>query len=230
MQFFVYCLIDPRTEEIRYIGKTVATLPTRLSQHCYAAANNKWRSHVNSWIKSLLDAGMRPIIRALSVVNDKHILSQEECRLIAYYKTHGARLTNLTDGGDGALGRVLSKASIEKMRISHLGQPGHWIGKKRDPETGRKISQANKGRKVWNKGIPMSEDQKLRVSLSRKGKCLGNKHATVLKGRTRPPEVVAKISAALKDRPGRKQSDEIRKKIAKGMRQYRAKLAASEKV
>ena len=170
------------------------------------------------------------MIRALTVLEDKHILGQEERRLIAYYKVRGARLTNLTDGGDGAPGRILSESSIEKMRVSHLGKPGYWTGKKRDPETGRKISLANKGRKVWNKGIPMSEDQKLKVSASRKGKGLGNKHASALRGRKRPPEVVAKMSAALKGWPGRKQSDEVRLKIAEGMRQYRAKLATSQNV
>jgi hypothetical protein len=228
--YFVYCLIDPRTEEIRYIGKTVATLPMRLSQHIYAATHNKWQSHVNNWIRSLLHGGDRPVIRVLSVVSDKETLSREECRLIEYYRKRGARLTNLTNGGDGAPGRVLSDASIKKMRQAHLGNPGYWTGKKRDPETGRKISEANKGRIAWNKGIPMSEDQKLKVSIARKGKCIGNKNAVGNRGNKRPQDVCAKISAALKGRSGRKQSDEVRAKISEGMRQYRAKLAQSENV
>mgnify|MGYP001602139927 CR=1 FL=1 len=226
MPFYVYCLADPRTQEIRYIGKTVAGLSTRLSQHCYAARDNKWDSRVNRWIRSLMREGLKPTINPLSITESKEALGKEERRLIAHYREQGARLTNLTDGGDGSPGRVLSPSSIEKMRKSHIGQRGYWTGKKRDPETGRKISIANKGRavwnkgvkgqKAWNKGIPMSEESKARISLSRSGKGLGK----------RPPELCAKISAALKGKPGRKQPEETRRKISEGMRQYRAKLAA----
>jgi hypothetical protein len=48
-------------------------------------------------------------------------------------------LRNRTDGGDGASGRILSEASIEKMRKSHLGM-------KPSKAQCRKISQALKGR------------------------------------------------------------------------------------
>ena len=228
-RYFVYCLIDPRSEEIRYIGKTVATLPTRLSQHIYAARNNKWRSHVNSWIKSLLKIGERPMIEALTAVSDKLILGKEEIRLIAYHRKRGVRLTNLTDGGDGAPGRILSSKSIEKMRRSHLGQPGYWAGKKRPVETGRKISASNKGRKVWNKGIPMSEEQRTKVSANRKGKGLGNQNAKGGSGNTtiRSQETRDRISKSL---TGKTRSNKVRRKIAKGMRQYRAKLAQRENV
>lgn len=226
-EYFVYSLSDPRTLEIRYIGKTVASLSTRLSQHIYAAMHNKWASHVNNWVKSLVNVGHRPIINAISVVSDKHLLEKEEIRLIEYYKARGARLVNLTKGGDGAPGRILCEASLLKMSKSHLGQPGYWTGKKRDAGTCRKISESNKGKKAWNKGIrggtswnkgiPMSAESKAKISVSRKGKGCG----------ARAPEVYARISAALKGRPGRKQSDEIRKKISDSMRQYRAKLAAT---
>ena len=29
---------------------------------------------------------------------------------------------------------------------------------------------------TWNKGIHMSDEQKKKISISRKGKCMGNKH------------------------------------------------------
>ena len=229
MEYCVYALLDPETEEIRYIGKTVASLPTRLSQHLYAARNNKWRSHVNAWIRSVLNRGLKPIAKPLQFVNCKQLLCKEEIRLIAYYRDRGARLTNLTNGGDGAAGRVLSPSSIRKMSDSHKGQPGYWTGKKRDPETGRKISEANKGRKVWNKGIPMSEDQKAKVSASRMGKCLGNQNAKGGPGnRTSPSaETRKKISLSL---TGNRVPDEVRARISQSMRQYRAKLAQSENV
>lgn len=229
MDYCVYALLDPETEEIRYIGKTVAALHTRLSQHIYAAKSNKWKSHVNTWIRSVLNRGLRPIAKPLTFVDDKEILSQEEIRLIAYYKKRGARLTNLTDGGDGAPGRILSEASRKKMSESHKGQPGHWTGKKRDAETCRKISESNKGKKAWNKGIPMSEDQKAKISSSRKGKSMGNQNAKGGPGNPTSPseETRRKIAQSL---AGRKVPDEVRARIAESMRQYRAKLAESQNV
>lgn len=185
----------------------------------------------------MLDArGLRPKIRALSKVPDKQILSLEEVRLIAYYRDCGARLTNLTNGGDGSPGRVWGEESREKLRRANRGRPGYWAGKKRDPEVGRKISAANKGRSVWNKGIPLSEDCKAKLSEAMRGRKPTQetrrkleKVWAIRRGKKRPVSVCRKISEALKGRPGRAQSDEIRRKISEGMRQYRAKLAQREK-
>ena len=233
--YFVYSLIDPRNKEIRYIGKTVVSLSTRLSQHIYAAKNNKWKSHVNNWIVSVLNSGNNPVVNVLSVVSDKYVLAKEEIRLIAYYLKRGARLTNLTNGGDGAPGRKLSDSSKEKLRKANTGKIGYWTGKKRDPETGKKISQANIGKKAWNKGIPLSEDCKKKLRKAMIGRKPSQETRRKLekiwesrRGKKIPIEVCQKISNALKGKPGRKQSDEVRKKIAKGMRKYRAKLATMQ--
>lgn len=45
-------------------------------------------------------------------------------------------------------------------------------GKKRTPEQIKRISEAHKGQPAWNKGIPMSEEQKQMLSQSRLGKKL----------------------------------------------------------
>ena len=59
-------------------------------------------------------------------------------------------------------GQTHTPETREKLRLSHLGKPGFWTGKKRLPtiETCRKRSEAMKGRmpknidqiKGWNKG------------------------------------------------------------------------------
>ena len=67
-------------------------------------------------------------------------------------------------------GIKLKPETIEKMRISHLGQKSWNKGKHPySAETIRKISKGAKGRIPWNKGIPMSEDQKKKLSVAKKG-------------------------------------------------------------
>ena len=174
------------------------------------------------------------MIATLSTHTDKTSLSKEEVKWIAHYRKLGARLTNLTDGGEGAAGRVLSAKSIEKMSNSHKGQPGYWTGKKRNPATCRKISESNLGKKAWNKGIPLTDECKQKLSIAMQGRTVSEstrkKLSEAHKGKPRPKHVCEKISKALKGRKGRKQSDAVRKKISKSMSQYRAKIAQSDKV
>ena len=54
---------------------------------------------------------------------EEKIAKEKEIELIAKYKTKDKRFGyNLTDGGDGTIGVVLSDNARENMRISHLGQ------------------------------------------------------------------------------------------------------------
>ena len=53
-QIKIYCLKDPKTLEIRYVGKTIQTLQKRLNSHIscsFSKTRKKYR--VNCWIKSL---------------------------------------------------------------------------------------------------------------------------------------------------------------------------------
>lgn len=53
-----------------------------------------------------------------------------------------------------------------------------------------KISEANKGKKSWNRGIPLTEAQKKKISIANTGKPSWNK------GRTTPEAVKRKLSQA----------------------------------
>ena len=44
------------------------------------------------------------------------------------------------------------------------------LGHKLSLETRKKLSESLKGRKTWNKGIPMSDEQKKKLSDAHKGK------------------------------------------------------------
>lgn len=111
---FVYGLVDPRTLEVRYIGKTVSGLK-RTREHYWEKCYNGYKTN---WIKQLRDAGLRYNTVVLEICN-RDTLSEQEQWWIAYGKLSGWALTNLTDGGDGVIGRVTSpetKAKISAAR------------------------------------------------------------------------------------------------------------------
>jgi excinuclease UvrABC nuclease subunit len=63
---YIYCLKDPRNNEIRYVGKAV-NLEKRLYGHIH---NGKDRNiHKTNWIQSILNEGLEPIIEELEIVS-----------------------------------------------------------------------------------------------------------------------------------------------------------------
>ena len=52
MNIFIYVLIDPRDNQVRYVGKTNNVL-TRLSNHISNAKRIKHNRYVCNWIKEL---------------------------------------------------------------------------------------------------------------------------------------------------------------------------------
>ena len=47
-------------------------------------------------------------------------------------------------------------------------QPHPWIGKKHSEETKQKLKEKNKGQVPWNKGIPRTEEEKMKMRMSHK--------------------------------------------------------------
>lgn len=112
MEILIYKLIDPRSNEIRYVGKTKKTLRKRLYEHL-TKRNLIPKTHKNNWVKQLLNEGFKPIIEIVEVVNELN-WKEREMYHIKKLKTDGIKLTNTTDGGDGALGTKQSEESIRK--------------------------------------------------------------------------------------------------------------------
>lgn len=96
MKYYIYTLSHPITLEIRYIGKT-NNLVKRLWEH----VNFKKKSHKTSWIKSLLNEGLKPIISSIEEFEDENKAYLAEIKWITYYKSLGANLINGTEGGEG---------------------------------------------------------------------------------------------------------------------------------
>lgn len=86
----------------------------------------------------------------------------KEIELIAQYRSNVSRWHddaggyNMTDGGDGTVGRIYSEETREKMSIKAKERYAnldnrYWLGKHRDQETKDKISRGNKGKLVGDK-------------------------------------------------------------------------------
>ncbi len=128
VKFLIYGLFDPRTEELRYVGKSCSGLE-RPRQHIKPRLL-KARTHKNSWLKSLLSEGLRPEIDVLEEHAGPETLNEAERFFIAYFRGIGCRLTNGTDGGDGvSAGRIQSLEEKAKRSASLMGHVGYWKGK-----------------------------------------------------------------------------------------------------
>jgi len=118
---------------------------------------------------------------------------KKEIEFISLYglKNNGGLLCNLTFGGEGAYGRVLSeetklkisnsnkgkkfsKETIEKLKEIKkgvfVGKNNPYYGKKHSEEIRNKISISKKGKTSNRKGVVLSEETKLKMSQSKKRK------------------------------------------------------------
>lgn len=173
MNVTVYALKSTRDGEIRYVGQTVQKTKTRLAQHkCDAVKRHI--TPVHKWIVREIDDGFVIDIFTLESGAQLHT---SEISWIAKFRSQGARLLNLTDGGEGTIGWHGNKGNkrpdLAERNCEGKGKPGRAS----TPEINAKISAALKGRKA-----PWASER----NRSMKGKP-GHKHT---------PESRAKIAAA----------------------------------
>jgi len=137
---FIYALIDPRTDEIKYVGKT-NNLKARLSKHI----NRKLKTKVSCWIRSVLKEDMLPIMEVLDEVPNSEWQFWEQ-HWIWLCLSWGFNLKNGTYGGDG--GDVnFTPDTIRKLRELNLGKNNPMYGKTHTQDARDKISKGNLGMK-----------------------------------------------------------------------------------
>lgn len=129
---YIYGLFDPRTGELRYVGKT-----DRPRERLANQMNERSNTHRCHWLQELRSAGLMPVQRIFDAAPRGGDWQRRECAYIEAARMSGCRLTNGTDGGDGVSG--LSDEARAKMRAT-------WLGRKHSPESIRKMSEANRGR------------------------------------------------------------------------------------
>lgn len=99
MKVKIYCLIDPVTFKIRYIGRTKNSLSTRLQGHLTKSKLKK--THRDYWIQSLMRNGRIPIIKTITVCNGWKESHDMERRYISIGIKYKFPLTNHDDRGEG---------------------------------------------------------------------------------------------------------------------------------
>jgi hypothetical protein len=92
------------------------------SEHNRVLKGHEGVGHRHNWIRNLHDVGLTYQIEVIQELPDREILSQAEIFWIAYFRNLGADLTNLTDGGLGALGWRHTPESLRKLKLANKGK------------------------------------------------------------------------------------------------------------
>ena len=133
--YYVYGLIDPRSNQYLYIG---SGKKSRAKDHLREAENNNvHRKGANLYkirtIQKILTEGKEPIIEYIYATPDRQIASQVEIEFIQKIgraDLSQGPLTNLTDGGDGLINR--SQESIDKNTNNAKETKANWTKEKRN--------------------------------------------------------------------------------------------------
>ena len=159
---------------------------------------NRYQNDVNKYWKNIAKKGYEVEVLLEDLTWEQ--ACEKEREFIALYgrKDLGTGiLQNLTDGGEGGSGRVLSEETRRKISEIQKGERHHYYGKSLSEEHKRKLSESQKGK-------TLSEETKRKLSEVMKGKTFSEEHKRKIsetnKGRTLSEETRRKISEARKGR------------------------------
>lgn len=134
----IYTLSDPRTNEVKYVGKTEKLLSKRLYYHIFD--NNKIKNiHKKKWIEGLLKNSLKPDINIVDIVPYDEWKFWEKY-WISQFITWGFKLTNKTEGGEGYtyiwLKRLWENDEYRKHHTERMiGKKNPFYGKHHTEET-----------------------------------------------------------------------------------------------
>lgn len=235
MKYYVYGLVDPRDQKIKYIGKGSGR---RMFVHVSNARNDVINDHnliKYGALKEILKEFKDIAYCKLFETDDEIEAYKHETVLIKQHNTIAPKGWNLLCGQIG----TLSGKNAPMYGKTHSKETKEKISKtKSNPskELRKRLSEMNKGRAPWNKGkkCPESEGDKnpfygkTHSAESRKkmsNALKGEKHP--LFGKTRSEQTKQKISNANKgERNGmfdKPVSKETRKKISESVKRARAR-------
>jgi group I intron endonuclease len=156
IKYTIYKLIDPNTNQIRYIGLTFNDLKLRLKSHI----SEPGKSHKIHWIKKLKKQGIRPIIESIEEnISTFEEACEREIYYIDYFKSLGCDLTNMNSGGNK--NKKMSEESRKKMSESQKKRYETFKLKLSDEV---KIILSNKSKERFKNP---DEKEKLRISNKR---------------------------------------------------------------
>ena len=127
---------------------------TYIGQHKYKKLDDSYMGSGKILKQAIKKHGVENFKKDILVfgITRKDFINLLEKEYIKFYRSIGKAEYNIADGGQGNLGEEVNK----------------------------KISEANKGKPAWNKGVPMSEEAKKKLSEINKGRLspMSNKHHT----------------------------------------------------
>ena len=106
---YIYCLKDPLTDEIRYIGKTIQNPINRYASHISQSKHNRKKDYCHCWIKSLLNKNLKPKLEVIEITDD---ITRETFYILKY---RSDKLTNFTNGGE--LGNIGLHWKVDPSKI-----------------------------------------------------------------------------------------------------------------
>lgn len=121
MSTVLYALSDPDSGDIRYIGKTVSSLASRLQGHLYRARRGLDKSPKGKWLETLIEEGKRPIISQVEWVSDDDEWAEREKRCIQRHRDSGCKLLNVSAGGNGSH-KIKSRVELTGQVVSMIGK------------------------------------------------------------------------------------------------------------
>jgi hypothetical protein len=120
MKMQIYCLIDPNTLKVKYIGRTKKeNLNHRLTEHISCSIySHKYhptykKTHKENWICELHKNKQKPLIRKLAQIEGREESYILEKKLINKYHS---RLLNTNDRGVGGYNKIIT--DLQKQKIS----------------------------------------------------------------------------------------------------------------
>jgi hypothetical protein len=119
----IYCLSDPRTDQIRYVGVTRASVEDRAARHLAEAHRNPTRS-VAGWMRELQALCLFPAVHVLEEVGSSDPIEAERY-WISGLRLIGMNLLNVSDGGPGGSGCKRTKEQRERLAASL--RTGDWF-------------------------------------------------------------------------------------------------------
>lgn len=170
---YIYALVNPINDDVRYIGKSVNP-SYRYKRHIRYSKTEV--SHKNSWITSLLNQGITPSMIIIDIVELNSFEFWEQ-HYISLFKSWGFNLTNMTHGGENPpiLKGDLNPAKRPEVRIA-LSIAN--TGKTHSAETRLKLSNAHKrngiippnrkGQKMSKEGVDKMIKSRLKNGVLRK--------------------------------------------------------------
>lgn len=169
----IYGLRESGSKEIRYIGKSSIGLSRPRSHFSNEKLMNDGYP-VHLWTKSLVSRMTKPEIvilqeflnfDSIDAREKNDIVNRTEIREIAEHRSRGHRLLNMTDGGDGLLGRSGEKHPMFGRR----GEKSPRFGMKHTIDVRRRMSEALAGKNHPQFGIPKSHEVRQKIGKANRG-------------------------------------------------------------